>query len=121
MAGIKRGELLVTANVYCCWVGIILCGNQLRDVSLPDAESHCNSLQSSHLSPTAFVGMHQLPPFFFSHCAPVHALICKACISSNSPFSFKLFCTSRCLFRRGIPSNVSLTIVSSSLAPHPSE
>lgn len=64
---------------------------------------------------------HQFPPFFFSHCSPVQALIWSACISSNNPLSFKLFCISRWRFSSGIPSNEVLTTVSSSLAPHPSE
>lgn len=58
---------------------------------------------------------------FFSHCSFVHALIWSACISSNNPCSFKLFCISRWRLRSGTFSKVGLTTVNSSLAPHPSE
>lgn len=61
-------------------------------------------------------------PFLFaSHCFPVQAFTCKACSSSHNPFSFIKLLISRCLFNNGMPSNVSLTMVSSSLAPQPSE
>ena len=69
--------------------------------------------------------IHLRVPFLFlplfSHCSPVQAFICNACISSNNPFSFKWFCTSRCRLINDIPSNVLDTIVNSSLAPHPSD
>ena len=79
-----------------------------------------NNIRLRIIFTVQLLSFNQLSPFFFSHCDGVHAFICSAWISSNSPFSFKWFCISRCLFRSIMPSKLSETTVSSNFAPHPS-
>ena len=105
--------LIIYAQIYC--------GNTLKvAITTISIELSCKNKYSYQIIESC-CSFTQLSPFFFSHCDGVHAFICSAWISSKSPFSFKWFCISRCLFRSIMPSKLSETTVSSSFAPQPSE